>query len=165
MITTSVQADLETLHQYLAAIRERQPLKAGRPENDQELDAIKRDLTCIVGLVRRIGIAVATSLHGVLSANREDCFVILATEGVITTHLADVLHTAVRSWELFATALEDINATVTSHFCRCFLKDFDAYAQAVQLYQSGDSEAPPAARAIASRATPSVRKRPKCSAR
>ncbi|MCF8003458.1 MAG: hypothetical protein K9L32_04485 [Chromatiaceae bacterium] len=138
MRTPSVQVDLESLHRYLTAVREKQPVKMDRPENGQELDAIKRDLTYIVGLSRRIGITVAASLVGSLMANSQDCFTILEAKRVITKHLADGLRTAVGSWELFATELEEIDATVTSHFCRCFLDDFDAYVQAMRQASSGD---------------------------
>lgn len=139
MITPSVQADLETLHQSLAGIRKQLPLEADRLENDRVFDAIARDLTRVINLVRRIDIAVATALHGWSAADRDECFAILATEGIITTDLADALRAAVKSWTLLATAPDEIGATVTSHFCRCFLMDFDAYAQAVRLYRTRDS--------------------------
>ncbi|WP_143741790.1 hypothetical protein [Thiorhodovibrio frisius] len=120
----------------MTAVREKQPLKVDQPENDQELDVIKRDLTHVVRLSWRIGITVAASRVGSLMANSQDCFTILEDECVITKDLADVLRAAVGSWKLFATDLEEINATVTSHFCRCFLDDFDAYLQAMREYQS-----------------------------
>ncbi|WPL13826.1 hypothetical protein Thiosp_03646 [Thiorhodovibrio litoralis] len=101
----SFHANVECLHRYLVAIREKQPTKADRPEDDQELEFIKRDLTCICGLTRGICISVAASLCGVLVAYSGDCFEILESDHVITKHLAGGLRTAVRSWELFATVL------------------------------------------------------------
>jgi uncharacterized protein YutE (UPF0331/DUF86 family) len=139
MITPSVQADLETLHQSLADIRKQLPLEADRLENDRVFDALTRDLNRVVSLVMRIDIAMATSLHGVLAADREECFAILATEGIITTDLADGLRAAVKSWTLLATAPDQIDAAIAANICRCFLMDFDAYAQAVRLYQTRDS--------------------------
>jgi len=126
------QADLEAMQQCLECIREKLPLDDCRIEDGPTCDAIKQNLTGFVSIAIRTGSAVAVSLRGPLAANHENCFAILATEGLIDVEMADALTTAVSSWALLATAPDAIGPEATHNFCRYFLTDFEKYVRAMQ---------------------------------
>ena len=143
MIDSSIQADLATLHQCVTGIRERRPLDADLSEEPPALDAIKQDLTRIVSLAMRTGIAMATSRWGVMAVNHRNCFAILASEGIIDADLADALTTAVNSWALLATEPDEIDRVIVDHFCGYFLMDFEKYVQAIRSRSPGISYVTP----------------------
>lgn len=133
MIKSSVKTDLELVREYVLGVRGILLADGVLLKNELELGAIKQDLTRIVRLVVRSCLSVVASLRGALATNYENCFDILALEEVIDADLAKGIYTAVHSWVLLETGDEELDGVVVQNFCRCFLADFDEYAQALLL--------------------------------